>query len=326
MKTRFWIKCCLFIVIICLGLARFHYVLNDGFTISNISSKSSDLLTLNIRDLSSSEMHDFNEAVHQDYTYLGKGCQSYVFVSQDGNYVIKFIKHQSFRSKPWVNAFSFIPSVEKFRVQKANEKRIKLETLLWSWKTAFENLPQETAIVYVHINHIPDLEKMITLYDKLGFKHKIDLGEMDFLIQKRATLLCPTIAQLMTSENDSKAKDLIDQLVSMLLDENQRGYIDNDHALMQNTGVLNGNPIHIDVGQLVFNEKIKDPSVHQQELYNKIYHFYKWLEVNYAELALHLEKRLTAAIGDFHQLEPHTYNANFPNQRINNNSGISSRM
>ena len=59
----------------------------------------------------------------------------------------------------------------------------------------------------------------------------------------------------------------------MLVSEYRRGFADNDHATVQNTGVLDGRPIHIDVGQFVRNERVKEPRLFHQELFNKTWKF-----------------------------------------------------
>lgn len=83
----------------------------------------------------------------------------------------------------------------------------------------------------------------------------------------------------------------------MIHSEYRRGLADNDHALMQNTGVSQGNPVHIDVGQFVFNEEVKKSAVSHQELFTKTYKFKLWLRENYPELGEYLEQQLLLDLG-----------------------------
>ncbi|MFQ5730237.1 MAG: hypothetical protein ACE5GN_07740, partial [Waddliaceae bacterium] len=79
---------------------------------------------------------------------------------------------------------------------------------------------------------------------------------------------------------------------------------DNDHALMQNTGVLEGLPVHVDVGQFVKNEAMKDSAIYNQELFNKTYKFRIWLQDKYPELLSYLDAELHHEMGDiFYQLK-----------------------
>ena len=93
----------------------------------------------------------------------------------------------------------------------------------------------------------------------MGFKHTLNSDDFEFMIQKKATLLCPTLEEMMRQGQSLAAQQLIDRLLQVVMSEYQRGYADNDHALMQNTGVLQGEPIHIDVGQFAAMTASKIP-------------------------------------------------------------------
>jgi hypothetical protein len=93
-------------------------------------------------------------------------------------------------------------------------------------------------------------------------------------------------------------------LLLMLTTEYYSGYADNDHALMQNTGVFEGRPVHIDVGQFVKEDTIKNPSVYQQELFNKTWKFRNWLRKKHPELLAHIDHELVKELGNqFYSLQ-----------------------
>lgn len=279
------------------SLGRLYYHLTGGFMISNITSDFPFQPQWEIRPLMVSEQEEFTKAIDQPYYYLGKGCQSYVFVSQDEKYVIKFFKYQRYRLQPWLAYFPPLPAIVKYREQKIATKWNKLDGFVRSWKLAFENLKEETGLVFVHLNKTNDLKKEVVIYDKIGWKHIIKLDQMEFCVQRRASMLCKTLLEYKNNEMLSEAKRLIYYLLNMILSEYARGLADNDHALMQNTGVAQGKPVHIDVGQFVFNEEIKQPVVFRQELFTKTYKFKLWLQNNYPELGEYLEQELLRIIG-----------------------------
>lgn len=279
------------------GLGRLYYGLTGGFTESNIRSDFSYQPQWEVRPLLAEEEGEFKKALNQPYFYLGKGCQSYVFASEDGQYVIKFFKYQRYRLQNWLAWFPPLPSIVKYRQEKAEKKWKKLDGFVQSWKVAFENLKDETGLVFVHLNKTTDLEHQLTIYDKIGQKHLIDLDQMEFCIQRKASLLCPTLLNLKEEGNLAKAKEIIHQLLTLVLSEYARGLADNDHALMQNTGVAQGKPLHIDVGQFVINEAVKQPAVYHQELFTKTYKFKIWLREHYPELGLYLEDELRQIMG-----------------------------
>lgn len=250
-----------------------------------------------MRSLSGNEKEAIGKALDQPYHYLGKGCQAYVFASADGNYVVKFFKYQRFRPQAWIDLFTFIPDVEKYQQAKTVEKKEKLDKVFTSWKIAFEKLKDETGVLYVHLNKTDDWHQSLAIRDKLGMSHQVDLDQTEFVLQHRATMLCPAINELMTQGKTDQAEKLIDRLLTMLFLEYERGYADNDHALMQNTGVLNGYPIHIDIGQFIHNDSVKAPKIYRQELYDKTYDFHRWLKKKHPDLADHLAAKLVVIMG-----------------------------
>lgn len=290
------------------GASRLYYGVTGGFTISNISSNLSFDKRWDINALTSEKKEALHQILKQKFSYLGKGCQSYVFLSEDKKYVIKFFKYQRFRPQAWLDYLSFIPAVNTYRLEKIAQKKLKLEGIFKSWTIAFRNLPVQTGLIYVHLNKSQDLDQTILISDKMGFDHHLQADQMEFLIQRTAKMLCPTIKDLVKNDESDKAKQLIDDLVVMLIDEYQNGYADNDHALMQNTGVIDGKPIHIDVGQFIKNDLVKNPEVYKKELYNKTFLFKKWLNKNHPELAKHLELKLLDVIGEqLFSMEPYRH-------------------
>ncbi len=301
---RILLYACVFLAAL-YGASRLYYGVTGGFTIGNISSTLAYDARWDTKPLSPQEKDVFNAILDQKFTYLGKGCQSYVFASDDGKYVLKFFKYQRFTPQLWLDYFAFIPAVDSYRLGKIDKKQKKLEAIFTSWKIAFEELRPETGLVYVHLNKTDDLNKTLTIVDKMGFEHHLNLDDMEFLIQKRAKMLCATLNQMMEAGKAEEAKGLLTRLVKLVLSEYERGLADNDHALMQNTGVFEGDPIHIDVGQFVHNEEIKKSEVANQELFNKTYKFRKWLHKHHPELAKHLEEQLLLTIGEqFHVMQP----------------------
>lgn len=315
------IKKCIFLVLLVIaayGGGRLYYAVTGGFTMGNITLEQPYNPKWDTHTLSANEKKAIEQALDQEFTYLGRGCQAYVFASADGKYVIKFFKYQRFRPQAWIDLFTFIPSVDRYQKAKTIEKQDKLDKVFISWKIAYETLQNETGVVYVHLNKSNNWNKSIVIRDKIGMAHDIDLDKTDYLLQRRATMLCPAVDQLMAEGKNAQAELLIDRLLTMLVSEYSLGYADNDHALMQNTGVLEGYPIHIDVGQFIRNDIVKAPKVYKQELFDKTYRFHRWLQEEYPSLADHLKTRLVAIIGpDYFYSAPYVHKgdvAKIPNQ------------
>lgn len=279
------------------GGGRLYYALTDGFSTGNIKAHFAKDARWKTTPLPLKRQSQVIQALNQEYTYLGKGCQAYAFASRDGRYVLKFFKYQRYRCKPWIDALAFLPLVDSYRQNKNLQKKAKLDKIFQAWKLAFEHLPDETGVLFVNLDRHPLNLPPVILCDKMGNRHAVNIDDYEFLLQRRATMLCPALADLMKEKKIDEAKGLLDNLLVMLLSEYARGFADNDHALMQNTGVVDGKPVHVDVGLFIHNPIVKDPAVYQKELYHKLYKFSNYLSDNYENLALHLKARIIGILG-----------------------------
>lgn len=283
---------------------RLYFNLTGGFSTDNITGMP-DIGAFSVQSTAEAEQRQVAEILSQPFYYLGKGCQSYVFESKDHHYVIKFLKLQRFRPHWTLDLVSFIPQIEKQREEKTLEKTEKLLDLLNSWKIAYENIPEETGVIYMHLPDQRLTSQKLKIIDKAGITREVDSRDVAFLLQRKAEMLCPFIKRKMKEGNALAAKKALTSLVTRLVDEYHRGYGDNDHALMQNTGVFDGSPVHIDVGQLTREERFKDPLVYREELFSKTYKFRIWLAKHYPDLERHLYQELAAVIGaDIDHLKP----------------------
>lgn len=285
--------------------SELYYRTTDGFALKHIRSNFSFNDRWQTRILSDEEKTLSNQILSQKFSYLGKGCQSYVFESEDGRYVLKFFKYQRLKEREWLKNFSFIPFVDAYQLKKNRRKCAKREGVFNSWKLAFDHLSQETGVLFVHLNKSDHLKRTVHIVDKVGVSYFLWIDDYEFMIQKKVRMLCDEIDDSMKNKNVDYANSLLKTLVSRVISEYSRGFADNDHALMQNTGVFEGEPIHVDVGQFVQNDQVKDPSFYMQELYTKTYKFRVWLREKHPYLCDVFEEHLESVIGDnFSKMKP----------------------
>ncbi|CRX38130.1 hypothetical protein [Estrella lausannensis] len=288
-----------------LGGGRLYYKMTDGFSLENISSSFGFDDRWVTHPLSAEEKELVDTVLSQEFHYLGKGCQSYVFESADGKYVIKFFKYQRYRQAEWVKQFDFIPSVHKHRMSRTAHKQRKLEGVFKSWVVAFNHAKEETGLIYVHLNKTEGLGKRVTLIDKMNRRHAVDIDQYEFLIQKKGIMLTAHLDFLMREGRVEEAKQFLDALVMQILGEYRRGVADNDPALMQNTGVIDGAPAHLDVGQFDFAPKYAEKSIYEPEIFQKFYKFRRWLTKEHPALGKHLDAVLLREFGgEFFRIPP----------------------
>jgi hypothetical protein len=216
------------------------------------------------------------EILSQDFFYLDKGTQAYVFLSQDGQYVLKIFKQHKLH--PPSIASSFIhPKKEKYQ-----KKKETFCASLDGCKEAFLKFQEETGLVYLHLNKKPDLSKQVSCFDKKGEKHSIEIDDTVFMLQKKADLIYPTIAKYMTNGHEKEARELISSIFDLLTTFQLRGVYDNDPNLKRNFGVINGTQvIQIDVGTFHVDETKKI----ENNISYVIAPLKTWIAENYPELS-----------------------------------------
>jgi hypothetical protein len=209
-----------------------------GFSVSKITSSlpfnphwATDPLSLSVKD----------EILGQKYRYLSSGAQLYAFVSEDGKYVIKF-----FRMKHLIPSF-----VDYFRPEKKKRREENLRFVFQAYKMAYDDLKKEAGLVYVHFNKTSDLNTTLTVIDKLGRYHLIDLDKTEFIVQERAELIFSHLSKL----DEGKRKEAIAAVLSLVQCRIDKGYADHDKAVSHNYGFVGDRPIHLDIGRLYKGER-----------------------------------------------------------------------
>ncbi len=259
----------------------------DGFSIAFVHSDLSYHPTWETREKNLQELENI---FSQKFHYLGCGGQSFVFVSEDNDYVIKFFKHRKTR-KPWLR-FP-VPGMEHSRLKKLNRALFKLNRDFTSYKIAFEELREETGLIYLHLNKGTGLNRSLRIVDKIGIEHEIDLDKIEFIVQKRAELLYPRIQTLMETGDAPSAKQAVNAILETIVSRCKKGIFDEDPRIHNNLGLLREKAIFIDVGRFVHDTTRMSSDVYINDL--KIItgkRFRPWLERNYPELAVYLDEEI----------------------------------
>ena len=255
----------------------------DGFRIDKILSNLSFHPEWEIKE----ESEEIKEILKQPFRYLGKGAQSFVFAADDGKTVIKFFRYDHMGESPLLKMLPF---------ERAKARAAKLETKLkqdfMSYKLAYDHLKEETGLLYLHLNKTKHLDQTIELVDKLGISHKLSLDDLEFVVQKRASLIRPSIEGLMENGQEMEAKELISKVVKLLVTRCERGLFDKDPDLFTNFGVIKGCPIQIDPGRFKKDASESDPEKYKEEIIRITDKLHVWLEEKYPVLDKELQKEI----------------------------------
>jgi len=258
---------------------------NNPFVLANIVNKLDHNPDWEVK-MSQDRISFINVITQQPFRWLAKGFQAYAFESQDGEYVLKFFQQtrlapRAFADKPVEYLFS---KSYRDKLKFLQEHRREIFT---SSKISFEDIPEETGILFVHLNKTTNLLRGIRLTDCLGQSYKIKPDQTSFLVQRKAQYVLPTIEKLMKSGETEMAEARIVQLFELLLSLAKKQIVDGDYALIRNNniGFVKDRAIYIDTGHLakVPNLDVKKQMRHEFDVRMKP--LYDWLTVKYPELA-----------------------------------------
>ena len=146
------------------------------------------------------------QILDQPFDYLARGAQAYVFASRDGKTVIKFFRVYHLMPPLWMTCLNFPLPLQPYKIAKMIRKREGLKRDFQSYKIAFEELKEETGVLYVHLNKSDDLKKKLIIHDKIGIAHEVDLDRMEFIVQKKSLLVLPLHRASLSRRKASRAQ------------------------------------------------------------------------------------------------------------------------
>jgi hypothetical protein len=242
--------------------------------------------------LSPQEQQEIDEILSQTFSYLDKGSQAYVFVSEDQRYVLKFLKQHIYIPNSWA---CFIPFTSNPYYQKYSNRKKKKQAAYRACQIAYTALKEETGLVYLHLNPTQHLKKTVTLLNRKGHAKSLEIDKACFVIQKKADLIYPRISQLMEHNEVDQAKGIISSVFSLIDCFGKRGIYDNDAKIWNNFGLIEDRAIQIDVGIMKIDPaRALNPIYHKERL-EIAAPLGAWLQENHTELLPHFNEVLNSS-------------------------------
>lgn len=276
-------------------LSRVYYVATDDFRMGNITHEIPYNAGWDIPALTSEQKEEIEKILGQTFTYIGKGSQSYVFVSADQKYVIKFFKFKHLKYSWFAKFFPSIPPFAKWQNNEIARKNRKLQHLFEGYHLAWQLNREESGLIYIKLN--PSHEtKQIALIDKIGLSRTIDLGEVIYVIQKKGQTLRSTLKTLLDEGNVALAKKRIDQISELYFAEYKKGIYDRDHGVMHNTGFVGETPIRLDIGKLAEEPKTHERAFVKSDFEKVSKQIMNWINHHYPQHSKELSEVLDKAI------------------------------
>lgn len=274
------------------GIILTYTKLTDGFSLKEVTSSLEFDPSRETFPPSEMLKQELNEAFLQPFKYVGKGCQFYAFESQDHKYILKFFKHKHLRPLQWIRTLPIPRFLLGYAEKKINKREERIAKLFSSCKLAYEELSIETGVVFLHLNRTPVISPRVTLYNKLGLKHQIDLNDYEFVLQQRG-IPAKTMLKNLASENDAtKIQAKIHQLLDVVVLRCEKGIRDEDRAFVQNIAFLpdEERAIFVDIGQFVKDASIQSKEQLEADLHCRKEALRLWVKAHTPFLTKYLEE------------------------------------
>ena len=211
----------------------------------------------------------------QSFSYLGKGAQCYAFLSEDGTVVLKFFKKKH-----------LVPSFfdRWYPLQAKMEKRFKKQKVLFQgYELAMEKNQKESGLIAVSLNSQRRFSLFVSVKDKLGLNWTINLDEVAFVLQEKATSLRETLIHHLKRGEVSAAVKKIERVYDHYYGEYQKGIVDSDHGFTHNVGFIDDRVVHFDVGKMRSDPAIRDPLRIKQEFLSLSSRLKRWIAKNFPD-------------------------------------------
>jgi hypothetical protein len=271
------------------GAKRFYEKRTDGFSIARIRSH----LPYNpIWEQPIPSSLALDSILNQKFHYLGSGGQCFVFSSEDQQFVIKFFKQHTIGHLLWIRKLPLSSSFKQNHFKKISRCEGKLFRDFNSYKIAFEDLKEESGLLFLHLTKTDWLKKKITLVDKLGIAHVAHLDDYEFILQKKAEPFKSHLKKLIANDNILEAAAVLKNVLTLVRLRYQKGILDEDPRLYNNIGFLDGKALFIDAGRFKKDPKKADPQFYLAEMPLFTSRLKNWLELKYPVLVPYFDNLL----------------------------------
>lgn len=288
----------LFILFALFGALRLYFFLTDDFRLANIIYELPHQKEWEFAKQTEDEKKLLNEIFNQKFYYLGKGAQVYAFASEDDQWVIKFMKFKHLKPS-LVDRLIPISSIKNAKIAR---KERKLKGVFEGYRLAYIHDRKNSGLIYLHFNKTDDLHLTAKLVDKIGLNWEVPLDSTVFILQRKGKTLREVFSSLLEKGNLPEAKEKASQILDMYLAEYQAGVWDRDHGITHNTGFIGDEPIHLDVGKLSFDERMKDKALFKGDLQHVGFKISVWIKQNFPqyheEILSSIEKHLSDILGE----------------------------
>ena len=194
--------------------------------------------------------------------------------------------------------------LDAYRNKHYLRRKSRLEYDLLSLKLAYENLKEDAALEYVHINKTDVFDEKLTIITKTGQKFYLDLNDVIFILQKKAS----HFFRVFENSTDLYRKHLLSSFIKMADRRSKKMIIDDDIGRKRrNWAIIDNEVVNIDVGRWYFDEKLIYGNVYQKEMLKATKTLRKYLSENYSYLLYEFNEILNSYIKEYKVKHPKNF-------------------
>ena len=183
---------------------------------------------------------EYAEELEKPFYYIGRGNEFFVFKSESGRCVLKFLNEKKVKE-------NLLEKPLKPFLHSLKNRSNRVERRIHSYELASTLGKDETALIYLHLKPT-DEKRVVTLVNKIGLKHKVYLGKTRYVIQKAAQPVYPKLYALTREDDSAEAKVLIENLVHELYKKPAIDAQPSDLSIDSNFGLVEDHVVKIDIG------------------------------------------------------------------------------
>lgn len=190
---------------------------------------------------------EIRRILSQDFAYLGRGSQAFVFASADRRYVLKLFLFDA--QKPVVRRFFHRP--DRRTREKIEETAVRV---LQASRIAYQMAADETGLVYVHLQPTHLQLPWVRLHGPAWRRSTIEMDAYRFVIQRMALPFDRVLLEARLANDRERFCRAIDGFLSLLSKRIALGICNTDPTLFDNFGWMDDRAVEIDFGKYVLRE------------------------------------------------------------------------
>lgn len=233
-----------------IGISHLYYYSTGNFGPESILQSGRYALPVSLPQQTHEDQEKTRALLGQIFSYLGHGHQTFVFLGEDGETILKlFMKEFVDGNRAW-GIFPPVYPFRSFMLHRERSHDFRLNRVLSGYSLSYALDKENSGLLYLHIDSDPIIDTL-TVVDGLGLTYQISAADVVFALQKRAVTTNKVLGQLLAQGDVEGVKERLHQIRILYQNQFEKGLVDRDRNFLENTGFISDRAIRIDVGKIV---------------------------------------------------------------------------